>query len=237
MFLKRLLMNGRLVFTTALTCVFASCGGGTTGTSSTDSVKLAGYAVESSGARAGGLTMTVKSGATNQDLEDSGTNEEGDFSMELPASESSLVIDVDGIGSTTIQRQQQGAGSITTKLEATTQGTLSAANLFEVQIVSGSLCQGLTAEGTQIVVTGEIASGPCPVPLQIASVDVQLGSFVASALATCDGGSSVVSSARANAQGRVVVDLAEAFSRGCEDLNIVVSSAEAPGLRSEFSVQ
>jgi hypothetical protein len=181
--------------------------------------------------------MLVKSGTTNQNLQDSGTNAEGDFSMELPASESSLVIDVDGVGSTTIQRQQQGAGSISTKLAVTSQGALLASDLFETQIVSASLCGGLTAEGTQLVVTGEIAAGPCLVPLQIASVDLQLTTFVASVFAKCEGSSAVVASGRADAQGNVVVDLAQAFSRSCEDLNIVVSSSEAPGLSGEFSVK
>jgi hypothetical protein len=181
--------------------------------------------------------MIVRSGTTNQALQEADTNAQGDFSMEIPASESSLVIDVEGVSSTTIQRQQQGAGSITTALAVTNQGELSTSKLFEVQLVSASLCKALTAEGTQLVVTGEIPSGSCLVPLQIASEDQQLTTFVASVFARCGENSSVVTSAQANAQGRVVVDVAQALSRGCTDVNIVVSSGEAPELISEFSVK
>ena len=111
-----------------------SCGGGTTGTSSSDSVRFAGYAEGADGLRAANLSMSVASTATNENLADSGTNDAGDFSMELPAEVESFVVDVKGIGATTVSRQQRGVGTMTSTPAVSSTGALVAEDFFEVQV-------------------------------------------------------------------------------------------------------
>jgi hypothetical protein len=131
--------------------MMSACGGGTTGTSSTDSLKFSGYAETANGQRASDLSMSVQSAATDQTLVDSGTDRRGDFSMALPSDESGFLVIVDGVGEATIVRNQSGAGTMTSKLAATSNGALMVKDLFETQIDPISLCSGLTADGDLVM--------------------------------------------------------------------------------------
>lgn len=215
----------------------AACGGGTTGTSSTDTVKFSGFAEQSNGGRAPFLSMTVRSGLTNEDLEKSGTDSKGDFSMSLPASEQSLIVDVSGVGITTMQRQQQGSGLLSAKLSATKQGTLVARQQFEVQIDQATLCTQLASEGTELLVLGSAPDAPCPVTLIVGSETLSARLFRGSVVASCDNRSVVVSTTVASESGVLALDLQEAFLRDCSDIQLVVTNAQAAQLRATIPVR
>ena len=214
-----------------------SCGGGTTGTSSSDSVKFAGYAEGADGLRAANLSMSVVSTATNKNLADSGTNDTGDFSMELPAEVESFVVDVQGVGATTLLRQQRGEGTMTSKLSVTSTGALVAEDFFEVQVLASSLCASLTLSDTTLVVSGDLGGAPCEVTLKVASRALPLTSFRGNVEATCNASRVVVSTANASTQGAITLDLNAAFARGCSDIKVSVGSLRAPDLQSTFPVQ
>jgi hypothetical protein len=213
-----------------------SCGGGTTGTSSSDSVRFAGYAEGADGLRAANLSMSVVSTATSKTLAESGTNDTGDFSMELPAGVESFVVDVTGVGTTTISRQQRGEGTMTSKLSVASTGALVAEDLFEVQVLTSLLCGSLTLSENTLVVSGGVGEAPCEVRLKVASRALPLTSFRGNVEATCDASRVVVSTANASAQGGMTLDLNAAFSLGCSDIKVAVGSLQAPDLQSIFPV-
>lgn len=226
-----------LLTATAVALSLTACGGGTTGTSPTGELKLAGFAEQSDGDRAPGLSMTVRSGTTDRNLKDSGTDERGEFAMELPASENVLIVDVAGLGAATIARQQRGAGTITTKLVKTVSGDLNTAGLFEVQIDESSLCTALLLNGNQLVVTGEVSGPDCPVTLTVAAQSAPVSSFNASVVAVCNGLERVLQSQAADRTGTVTVDLKDAIVRDCTGIRISVSNSQTAELASIFPVE
>jgi hypothetical protein len=216
--------------------MFIGCGGGTTGTSSSDSVQFSGFAEGADGVRAARLSMTVTSAATSENLVDSGTDDAGDFSMELPADEEAFVVDVEGVGSTRIARQQRGVGTMTSKLVVTSAGALVAEDVFEAQALATALCASLTASGSTIVVSGDVGEAPCKAAFSVASQSVPLTSFRGDLIGSCAGSIETISSAGASAQGVITLDLNDAFARGCSNIKVSITSPRAPGLKSEFPV-
>lgn len=214
----------------------SSCGGGTTGTSSSDSLRFSGFAQDADGTRAARLSMSVVSTATNENLVDSGTNDSGDFSMELPANEEAFVVDVEGVGSTQIARQQLGVGAMASKLAVTSAGALVAEDVFEVQPLATVLCASLTVNGSTIVVSGDVGEAPCKAAFGVASQSVPLTSFRGDLIGSCAGSIETISSAGASAQGVITLDLNDAFARGCSNIKVSITSPRAPGLKSEFPV-
>jgi hypothetical protein len=211
------------------------CGGGTTGTSPTDSLKFSGFAEQADGTRAGSLTMSVRSTSTDETLVDSGTNEEGRFDMELPSEESSFTVDVSGVGSARVNRNQNGAGAMSAKLSVTSQGALSIAEFFENQVISA--CPSISVRGTKLIISGEVGKESCPIEVITASSELFVQNFTARVLATCAGAATVVSSASASPTGAMTLDLNEAFSKGCVDISVVVTTPDAVGLESVFTVE
>jgi hypothetical protein len=216
--------------------ILASCGGGTTGTSSSDSLQFSGFAEGADGVRAARLAMSVTSAATSENLVDSGTDDAGDFSMELPAEEGAFVVDVNGVGSTTISRQQRGVGALASKLSVTSAGALVAEDVFEAQPLASILCASLSLSGSTIVVSGEVGNAPCKVAFSVASKSLPLNSFRGDLIASCAGSRATISSAAASSQGVIMLDLNIAFARGCSDITVLISSSRSAGLRSEFPV-
>lgn len=228
--------RSRVLVFSIVVSVLSSCGGGTTGTSSVDSVKFAGYAEQSNGSRAPFLSMTVSSGSSGEDLQDSGTNADGDFAMVLPAEESSLVVDVVGVGSATVQRQQQGAGTLSAKLSATSLG-LQADSQFEVQINSANLCPNFSASGDELLIVGDEEIAPCPATFAVASRVLSLRDFDGAVVATCGNTVSILDTAQAGTDGQVTLDLSTALTRDCQNITVEISHPQAPGLKSVFSVK
>jgi hypothetical protein len=217
----------------------AGCGGGTTGTSPTGELKFSGIAEGADGSRAGQLTMTVRSGDNDEALVDSGTNPNGEFAMDLPGSEDQLIVEVDGVGSTAIARQQRGNGTMSAKLAVTREGALTSRDLSEAQVDSSTLCSNLEVSGNAIQVVGPVGSGECLVDIVIASQELALGSFTATLRGVCGGvgPKAAISESRAGNEGRLRLDLSQAFSAGCTGLEVVVQSSQALELASVFVVQ
>ncbi len=228
--------GARLLALTTIAFVVTSCGGGTTGTSSTDSVKFAGYSEQQNGGRAPFLSMTVSSGTSGDDLKDSGTNEDGEFAMVLPASESSLVVDVVGLGSTTVRRRQEGPGTLSTKLSATSEG-LESRLQFEAQISEQNLCSNLSVFGGELSIVGDDNEVPCATTISIASEDLPLADFEGAVVARCAGTLNTLYTAKSSASGQVALDLSAAIAGECVEIQIVISHPQAPGLESIFDVK
>jgi hypothetical protein len=215
----------------------SACGGGTTGTSSSDSLLFSGYAEGADGVRVARLSMSVSSASTNENLVDSGTNDIGDFSMQLPSDEGEFVVNVEGVGATSIARQQRGSGTMASKLEVLDSGALRTQNLFEAQVITAILCENLSANGDTLTVSGNVGSAPCEASFAIASTDMPVTSFRGEIEGVCGGSRGTVASASASARGIITLNLNAAFSRECSDVTIRVSSSEAPDLVSVFSVK
>jgi hypothetical protein len=206
----------------------AGCGGGTTGTSSTGELKLAGYAQAGSGQRLSELPMTVRSGGDQGELLSSQTDAEGSFAMALPGSESSVLIEIDGKLSSPIARRFSGSSVLSTVLTLSSDPSILAQGSFEVQIDEASLCSALGIEGNDLYVKG-VASEPCEARARIASTSYALSSFTASLKGRCDGSSSVLATASADRAGVVSIDVGGAIERGCDSLRILLSSRSDPG--------
>jgi hypothetical protein len=217
--------------------IVIGCGGGTTGTSPTDSLKFSGVAEQSDGTRAGSLTMTVSSTSSDPVVVDSGTDARGEFSMDLPQSENTFVVDVAGVGSATLERNQNEDGTIAAKLSATQQGTLQISQMFEAQVFNRESCSSVWATGASIAIVGEVGQAPCPVRILTASEELSVNRFEARLIATCAGTSGVVASSSSSSSGVLDIDLNEAFSKGCVDISVVVTNPEAPELKSVFTIE
>jgi hypothetical protein len=223
-------------------CVFlVACGGGTTGTSPTDSLKFSGFAADANNQRLAGLSMTVRSGTSERDLEQSGTDTSGDFSMRLPDSESSLIVDVTGIGAVTVKRQLSGPGTISTKLATTRDNTLEARDLFEARVNEGSLCEQLAlASGDQILVTSSDLDKPCPVTIDIASRELSGADFKVTLSGVCGGALKNLATVSATNNDGVIssatVDIEPAVTAGCKELEISVTHPRNKDLNAVFLV-
>ena len=220
----------------ALILLGTGCGGGTTGTSPTDTLKFSGFAEAADGTRAPQLTMTVRSATTDELLADSGTDQNGDFLMVLPSSEESLEVDVSGFNSTTVARMQRGGGTLTAKLAVAPEGFMRAEQVSEAQIESSSLCSSLTISGSGLVITGPLPQEPCGVTVLVASQQLNLTTFSGTLRANCKGSPTVLQTAAVDAVGRVEFDLTPAFGTECSDLKIEVSSSQATGLQHVFVI-
>jgi hypothetical protein len=181
--------------------------------------------------------MTVKSAATDENIQNSGTDKQGNFDMRLPAAESAFVVDVPGVGATTVTRLQIGGGTMAAKLIALRDGTLTTGNLFESQVDESTLCSDLTLNDNSLIISGEVGSSACPVSIQVASSQIALTSFSGRVEATCNGTKRVVATAQASASGVLVLDLNDAFNSQCKGIRILVSSPRAQDLQSEFTVE
>lgn len=226
----------QITYSTICFCIIG-CGGGTTGTSPTDSFKLLGVAKQANGAPASSLSMTVRSSATDEPLVDSGTDAQGKFSMDLPAEEQSLVVDVTGVGQTRVNRNQRGSGAMATTLSVTTQGSLETRETFEAQVVpTDSLCE-VVATGTTIQIARGDEQEPCIVNISVASQDLPLETFQGILTANCGGSDTVLSVSPNRAGSGIQVNLQEALIRSCIDIKIQVSSTRNRELVTRFLVE
>ena len=223
-------------------CVFfAACGGGTTGTSPTDSLKFSGFAADANNQRLAGLSMTVRSGTSERDLEQSGTDTQGDFSMRLPDSESSLIVDVTGVGAVAVTRQLSGPGTISTKLATTQDSTLEARDLFEARVNEDSLCEQLAlGSGDQILITSRDLNEPCPVTIDIASRELAGGDFKVTLSGVCGGAlQSLTTASPTSGDGAIfsaTLNVEPAITSGCQELKISVTHPGNNGLNAVFLV-
>jgi hypothetical protein len=167
---------------------------------------------------------------------DSGTDARGEFAMDLPQSQNGFIVDVAGVGSATLERNQYEDGTIAAKLSATQQGTLQISQMFEAQISNAESCGSVWATGASIAIVGEVGQAPCLVKILTASEDLSVNRFEARLVATCAGVSRVVGSSNSSSNGVLDIDLNEAFSKGCVEISIVVTNPEAPGLQSVFTI-
>lgn len=205
----------------------AGCGGGTTGTSSTNELKLAGYAQSASGERLSALPMTVRSANDQSELIVSKTDNTGSFTMELPGSESSVLVEIEGKRSSPIARRFKGSSIVSTVLTLSSTGDILSEGSFEAQVDGDSLCQALEIEGNQLYVKGQ-PSGPCEVRAQIASSAYPLSTFSATFEGTCNGESLVLSTTPVDGSGRVSIDVSDGINRGCKSLRIAFASRSDP---------
>ena len=212
------------------------CGGGTTCTSSGETFKLVGITEDSQQSPLPDTSMSVLSGADDQLLIESQTDRNGDFAMELPSDEQSLIVDVQGVKSAPFERQLQGEGIVSTKLRQDGGGALSFAETFEVQIDRATLCPALIAQGDQISQRAEWNSAidqSCPVQFLVRSKDLPTSTVQASLQSECDVS---IQSRSAEPDGTLAIDVAELLNSGCERAEIIVSASGSSLLSGTFSL-
>jgi hypothetical protein len=218
-----------------VTCV--ACGGGTTGTSPTDTLRFSGFVEQADGTRASSIAMTIRSGVTEDNLLESATNEQGEFSMNLPASEQALIIEAQGVGSTMVMRDQRGDGAITAKLGVTSQGQLLATLISELQIKQSSLCSSLSPSENGLTIVGDVGQEPCLVTISVASQELPIEQFIGTLTAVCSNVQVDLEISRASQQGEILYDLNRAFSLNCSDIQLKISHGNAPELVAIFIVE
>ncbi len=222
-----------------LAMVTTSCGGGTTGTSSIAPLTLNGYAEQADGSRGAGLSMSVKSGTDSTTILTSGTDQNGDFSMELPANEETFVIEVDGIGSTQISRRQSGEGNISTKLTIDPDRGLITKDLFEAQLALDSApCSALEIENNQINVVAPITEESCEIKINTDSEELSTANFIGTLMGSCPKqGYRNLAQNSANSEGAIRLDLAPAIKRGCVNLSLRITHRSSTDLESRFPIE
>lgn len=204
----------------AVPLALAACGGGTTGTSPTDSFKLVGVTENSERNPIPATSMSVISGTDDSVMIDSQTDSNGNFSMELPGDESSLIVDVQGTRSTPLVRNLLGSSIVSTKLSQDSAGALTFGETFEVQIDSSRLCQALEVEGNQISWTGPGIPESCPVTFNVRTTGGDSSSIQATLRANCEVS---IASTNADSTGTVSIDIAPALAARCGTIEITVS--------------
>lgn len=206
--------------TAIVCCALAACGGGTTGTSPTDSFKLIGITENSENNALPTTSMLVVSGTNDTVLVDSQTDSSGNFSMELPGDESSLIVDVQGTRSTPLTRSLLGSSIVSTKLSQDSAGALSFDETFEVQIDSSRLCEALEADRNQISWAGPAIPESCPVTFNVRTTGGDSSSIQATLRANCEVS---IASTNADSTGTVSIDIAPALAARCGTIEITVS--------------
>lgn len=200
-----------------------ACGGGTTGTSPTDSFKLIGITENAQSNPLAETSMSVVSASNNNVLVDSQTDSNGNFSMELPADEPSLVVDVVGSRSTPLVRELLGSSIVSTKLVRDSSGFLSFSETFEAQIDRAQLCQALSADGNQLISNGLAVPSTCPVTFNVRSSYGNPSSIQATLRSDCE--ESVIARSNANNGGALSIDVAQVLAAGCGGIEITVSQS------------
>ena len=205
----------------SLTIGIVGCGGGTTGTSSTEELRVKGYAEAASGERLGDVPMVVRSGSGDQELLVSQTDQKGDFDMSLPGEEDSIVIEVGGQDSPEVRRNFSGSSVLSTVLAVDTAGALSTSGIFEVQIDAASLCDSLTAKGNTLYIIQEPVGQSCPISLSTHS-DLQSNPLRGEIIARCDGEQQTFATALTNQAGELRLDVPWSQVTGCDSIEVVV---------------
>lgn len=214
----------------------SGCGGGTTGTSPSETFKLVGITEGPQQSPLPDTSMSVLSGADDQLLIESQTDRNGDFAMELPSDEQSLIVDVQGVKSAPLERRLLGEGIVSTKLRQDGGGALSFAETFEVQIDKDALCPALIAQGDQISQHTEWNSAidqSCPVRFLVRSRDLPISTVQVSLQSECDVS---IQSRSAEPDGTLAIDVAELLNSGCERAEIIVSARGSSLLSAVFSL-
>ncbi len=200
------------------------CGGGTTGTSSGDTFKLVGVAEDAQRATLPRTEMSVASGATNQILVNSETDERGTFSMQLPGEEESLVAEVGGVRSTPLSRKLLGPSIVSTTLRQDSVGALTFEETFEAQVDGGALCPSLRLDGTTLYMLSDQlgdSSQSCPVQLLIRSQGIPDARLEATLRSRC---AETNQSTLANPNDTVSLDLTPLIRSGCQEAEIRIST-------------
>jgi hypothetical protein len=199
------------------------CGGGTTGTSSGDTFKFIGITEDAVRAPIADTEMSVRSGGNNQILVESQTDRTGDFAMDLPSDEESLVVDIQGTESAPLERQLLGESIVSTKLRQDDAGALSFTETFEVQVDTAGLCAALQVEEETIYQRSDPNDGagqPCIIPFNVRAKDLLPSTIQASVQTDC---AVSIQPAGVAPDGTISVDVASLLNSGCNNSEIIVS--------------
>lgn len=206
--------------------VVLGCGGGTTGTSPSDTFKLVGGTENAQQNALPRTEMSVVSGTSDQILVESETDTNGAFAMELPAGEDSLIVDIQGVRSSPLERELLGPSIVSTILRQDQTGSLSFPQTFEAQIDTSNLCEALTSDGNTLYILsdrqGEFAES-CTVRLRVRSKGSTDLILKATLQSSCTDARQPV---LANPDDTISIDLSPIINSGCEEAEIVVSSDE-----------
>ncbi len=94
---------------------------------------------------------------------------------------------------------------------------------LELAVSSDSICDKLSAINNKIYIQDPLDSEQCNVELVAFTKQFSLTDFQSTLVASCSDGERRVASVRSNQQGKMVVDLAEAYRQGCTPVKIVSS--------------
>jgi hypothetical protein len=219
-----------------LSALITGCGGGTTGTSSTDEFKFAGVAKSASGQPLSSTAMTVRSAGDDAELLQSATDSSGQFAMDLPASESSVVVAVGEARSAPLVRSFNGASVLSTEMVSTSAGDLEFQGTFEVQIDSANLCSALTAFGNQLYQQAPLSAGECVAAFSISSGESSAKNFSAAISGDCQ--ASNVGNPLTDPQkgAQILIDLAPYLQAGCSRFEVVISHRASTERAASFAV-
>lgn len=220
-----------------LSVIVGGCGGGTTGTSSGDTFKLLGVTESSEQSPLTDTAMSVLSATNNEVLVESQTDQNGDFAMDLPSDEESVVVDVSGTRSAPLKRQLNGTGIVSTKLRQDNQGSIAFAETFEAQVDTARLCSVLEVQGTQLFQRADFvhsAGTRCLVPLRVRSQGISASTVQSSIRANCE---VTIQSSGAQQGDTLDVDVAGFLNTGCSRVDIVLTAMGSSLSSAVFSIE
>jgi hypothetical protein len=226
--------------------ISVGCGGGTTGTSPIDGFHMVGTARSTIGAPLPNTDMAVRSGSDSAPVVVARTDQQGSFLMRLPSTVSTLSVSVGNQQSPPFTRSLIGPSILSTELQAAPNGTVTLVNSYEVQVDAATLCTALRPEGNDLIRDRELTpNAPCIVPFivnstQITASPLPIGQYRATITGTtpesCTATALGSQPARADADGKIRVDVAPVIDAGCRSFSVVVSHDDTRQPGASFGV-
>jgi hypothetical protein len=211
----------------------ASCGGGTSGTSTSGDFRLTGRVVDGSGRPQADTSMSAVAAQTGEAILFASTEGDGSFRMELPTSNAQVQIDVGGARTTAIAKTLEGPVTISTQV-VVNGASASAQGTFEAQVDAASICSNFVTDQNMIV---QIESDPlpqCMATVRLVSNQIAQSDFRAQVVGVCDGRSRIFAEA-SSAGGALSIDLSGTQDLDCEDVYLEVFAMNQPS-RARFSI-
>ena len=215
---KRALIRD-IMLTSLVWCILlCGCGGGTTGTSSTTTLRMTGRVEDPDGARVSSSSIVVIAEGKGP-VASTATDPQGEFEISISGDIEKFRIEVDQAPSSFVQRDTRGNAVMSTRVVRSSD-TSADVEFFEAQIEREKLCRGVQFEGSTIRIVDAQSVASCEVSAQIKAGPIFLSDFQSGIVGTCQGIPIILS------MGSVIDGVARAGLAGvtaeCQDIRFVI---------------
>ncbi len=254
------------ILSAVIFCFVVSCGGGTTGTSSTGELKMQGRAEKISGQPLSQAELVVFSTTSDKPLIASNTDLQGRFNLLLPGSEVGVTLELEGERLDPFIRKYKDSSVLTTVIVKQSKPNANSDKnskprlpsrrvfgengspklpsrrffnvqyTFELHINTDTLCTALSTRDNQIFIDKPIELSECKIEIEAFSDELENESFYAQLIGICDENTMPISLSRATSAGVMTIDISEAYNRQCKSLRISAYSVRASDTRVVFPI-